>query len=419
MRPPFQDLIFAPRRMRRLQLPSRRSSSLVSRAWQTSEEGLRFRRELCLQNGDPLAARGLGLRRRRRHIPQLAGSGPAVIASDVDAPGEYVQGVLSDLHIRGAQKDGQEGIYVGGDSACQNTCMANPAANVGYNYVFRNITVLNIGGNGIRYGNSAFNLLWDNVHSNNNRGYGLYVSHTAVGGGQFNTWTHSQLAGNALGGWWIDQLPFVTFEMLGMDVQYNVGNDGVSTHAEGTGGHIICVGCHFEHKEGAFLSLNSDGQFYKGDDIQLVGGQLIAMKPGVTDPYLILADGAARFTSTGTYIAAFHNVAQMIFVKQPQVASISVLATSISSVGFRFGGITAARGQGVRYEQPIDVATQAPNAAGTRYFGGLTSFDTVEADTLRARNGFSGTCKGGVVRDCGDCHRLQVVRSWLIAESAL
>jgi hypothetical protein len=325
------------------------------------------------------------------------GSGPAIIASDVNAPGEYVQGVLSDLHIRGTRLTGQDGIYVGGDATCNGTCTANPATNVGYNYVFRNVTVLNMGGNGIQYGNNAFNLLWDNVHSNNNSGYGLYVPHTSTGGGQYNTWTHSQLAGNALGGWLIDQLPFVTFEMFGLDVQYNGGDDGSSLHAEVNGGHVICVGCHFEHQQGVFFSLNSELQANRADDIQLVGGQLITVKSGVTDPYLVLADGAARFTSNGTYIVAFHNIQEMILVKQPSVASISVFGTSISSLGMHFGGITNATGQGIRYEQPIDIATQAPNVTGQRYFGGITNFDTVEAGTLHSRDGFSGTCATGVV----------------------
>ena len=328
---------------------------------------------------------------------QWTGSGPAVLVSDVPAPGEYVQGVLSDLHIRGTQAAGQTGIYAGGDPTCKNTCMVNPATNVGYDYVIRNVTVLNMGGNGIEYGNNAFNLLWDNVHSNNNRGYGLYVPHIATGGGQYNTWTHSQLAGNARGGWFIDQLPFVTFEMFALDVQYNIGNGEASSHAEVTGGHVICAGCHFEHQQGVFFSLNSQAQFYKSDNIQLVGGQLIVVRTGVTDPSLVLAEGTATFTSTGTYIVALHAVEEMVSVQQPDVASISVFGTSISSLGVRFGGITHAAGQGIRYEEPIDSATQAPNIAGPRYFGGTTRFDKVEAGTLGSTKGFSGTCSTGVV----------------------
>ncbi len=325
-----------------------------------------------------------------------AGSGPAVIASDVAAPGEYVQGILSDLHLRGTQTAGQDGIYVGGDPTCVNTCATNPAINAGYDYAFQNVTVLNMGGNGIEYGNGAFNLLWENVHSNNNRGYGLYVPHTATGGGQYNTWTHSQLAGNALGGWFIDQIPFVTFEMFAMDVQYNGSGEAV-THAEATGGHVLCVGCHFEHEQGTFFHLNGPGQSNKGDNIQLVGGQLITVKSGVKDPSLVLADGAARFTSTGVYIVALHDIGQMVSVQQPAVASISVFGTSISSLGVRFGGITNAKGQGIRYEQPLDVATQQPNIAGPRYFGGTTTFDKVEAGALRSEDGFSGVCMQGVV----------------------
>jgi hypothetical protein len=309
------------------------------------------------------------------------GTGPAVIASEADVPGEYVQGVMSDLHIRGTETTHQDGIYVGGDVNCTQSCVANPATNIGYNYVFRNITIYNMAGNGIQYGHGAFNLLWDDIHADNNHGYGLYVPHTAGGGGQYNTWTHSQLSGNRLGGWFIDQSPFVTFEMFGMDVQYNVGNEGVPSHAEVTGGHVICVGCHFEHQQGAFFSLNSEEESNKGDDIQLVGGQLILVKRGGADPYLASAAGAARFSAAGTYIIAFHNVAQMVSVTEPASASISVFGTTVYSVGVRFGGITAAKGQGIRFEEPIDTVTQQPNSNGPRYFGGLSNFDTVTAGT--------------------------------------
>lgn len=164
---------------------------------------------------------------------------------------------------------------------------------------------------------------------------------------------------------------------------------------------MLCVGCHFEHQQGAFFSLNSEAQSNKGDDLQLVGGQLITVKSGVTDPYLVLADGAARFISTGTYIVAFHAVQEMISVKQPAIASVSVFGASISSFGVRFGGITNAVGQGIRYEQPIDIATQVPNVTGPRYFGGISTFDKVEAGTLRSEDGFSGTCTAGVVVTMG------------------
>ncbi|MFT4114373.1 hypothetical protein [Silvibacterium sp.] len=329
------------------------------------------------------------------------GSGAAVIASETDVPGEYVQGILSDLHIRGTETAGQDGIYVGGDANCNQSCTANPASNIGYNYVFRNITIYNMGDNGIQYGNGAFNLLWDNVHANNNLRYGLYVPHTSTGGGQYNTWTHSQLSGNRLGGWFIDQSPFVTFEMFGVDVQYNVGNNGAPRNAEVTGGHVICVGCHFEHQQGAFFDLNGEDESHKGDDIQLVGGQIISIKRGITDPYLVIAGGAARFSASGTYIIAFHNIDHMISVTEPSVASISVFGTTVYSNGVHFGGVTTAQGQGIRYEEPIDTRTQAPNVTGPRYFGGTTSFDTIEAGNIRSENGFTGTCTTGIVVNKG------------------
>ncbi|MEK6396454.1 MAG: hypothetical protein V4734_00070 [Terriglobus sp.] len=305
--------------------------------------------------------------------------------------------MLSDLHLRGTETNGQIGIYVGGDSTCSGACVANPATFIGYNYTFRNITIYNMGSHGIQYGHGAFNLLWENVHVSNNHGYGLYVPHTAGGGGQYNTWIHSQLSGNRLGGWFIDQSPFVTFEMFGMDVQYNVGNDGAPQNAEVTGGHVLCVGCHFEHQQGAFFSLNNKRESNQGDDIQLVGGQLISVKHGGGDPYLVQAQGAARFSSSGTYLIVFHNVDQMVTVTEPAIASISIFETSIYSNGVRFGGITTAKGQGIRYEEPIDISTQAPNVMGTRYFGGTTSFDTVTAGKLRSDDGFSGVCTMGVV----------------------
>jgi hypothetical protein len=294
------------------------------------------------------------------------GSGPAVILSDVSAPGQYVQGYFGNVALTGTSTSGQIGIYQGGDPTCTGGCTTNPSTNVGYNYVVRDVVEYNMD-NGAQWGNEAFNIEWQNVLLQNNASYGWYYPAAATGGGQVNHFYHSSMSGNALGAFNVAQPPQVTFSMYGMDIEYN-GSQTAPGPAAMQGGSYTCVDCHIESNFGPFVSMGVNNQ-----TVKFVGGVWVLTTGTTTDAYLVaLNGGKANYSMDGTLLYIQHQVNNLAVETTPSVTTtLDIRNLGLYDPSYFLKNVTPKIGAGTSYCLPFN--NQTGTGAGSCYDGNVQS----------------------------------------------
>lgn len=290
------------------------------------------------------------------------GSGPAVILSDVSAPGQYVQGYFGNVALTGTSTAGQVGIYQGGDPTCTGGCTSNPSTNVGYNYVIRDVVEYYMD-NGIVWGNQTFNVEWQNVLLQNNSSYGWYYPATSTGGGQVNHFYHSSMSGNTLGAFNVAQPPQVTFSMYGMDIEYN-GSQSAPGIVAMQGGSYTCVDCHVESNFGPFVSMGVNNQ-----TVKFVGGVWVLTTGTTTDPYLVsLNGGKANYSMDGTLLYIQHQVNNLAVETTPSVtATLDIRNLGLYDPSYFLKNVTPKIGAGTYYCLPYN--NQTGTTAGSCYNG--------------------------------------------------
>lgn len=280
------------------------------------------------------------------------GSGAAIVLANIPAPTIYVQGSLRDLTILGTSTAGQYGVYQGGDPTNVNA----PSTYIGYNYTMVNVHI-NLMDSGIYWGNGVFNIEWHNVISSYNLNYGWLYPATSTFGGQNNHFYHSEFADNPAGAFQVRQNPFVTFDMFGMDIEYNGGSTTTSGPSMMHGGNYVCYGCHIENFNGPFIEVggNNDGAVFYGGIWVIQGGSL-------TEASLVnLNPGRSTFAMSGTTMNIGHTVTNLVTqtASGTNLPQIDVRNISLVDAGFFLKNITSLKGPSISWCMPYD------NASGT------------------------------------------------------
>lgn len=312
------------------------------------------------------------------------GSGAAIVLANVPAGTPHdVQGYLESITINGARRAGQIGIYQGGDPTNVNA----PSTNIGYNYTIRNVSVYAMD-KGIYWGNGVFNVSWYNVLASDNLTFGWYYPSSSTFGGQNNHFYHSHLGGNPSGAWFVDQFPEVTFEMFGMDIEYN-GNPSAPGTVIMQGGNYTCVACHVEQYYGPFVSLSGNN----GSAVFLGGMWVLASSTGTDPEFVSLDTGRSQFVMSGTEIEVKHTVKEMISQSgRSNLPVIDVRNISLIDRSFYLKKITSLTGAGITWCLPYDNSTgTGPGYCydGNRYTSAIgTVANNLDVKTLPGNGNF-------------------------------
>ena len=315
------------------------------------------------------------------------GAGAAFTLSNVSDPGQYRQGSLEGFTLTGTRTFGQVGVYQGGDPLCKGACTVNPSSNVGYNYVMRDVTVYAMD-NGIYWGNGAFNIEWDNVISTNNSKYGWYYPATSVGGGQNSHFYHSQLQGNGLGAFYIDQDPQVNFSMMGMDIEYN-GSQSSPGNPKMRGGSYTCLDCHVEDNYGPFVEVPGNGQ-----SAIFIGGSWILVGTSGRDADLARMEGGkASLLIDGTDLYIQHAITNLVSIPAGvETLTVSVKNLTLVDAAYNLKSVVSRNGPGISYCLPYDNSTGT--GAGSCFDGNVytnpiaTRASSINPTTFRANSAY-------------------------------